>query len=114
MKFKVSWVLLVKCRVLGLSCLGLVVSWVCRVLGRSCLGLVVSWVGRVLGLSVLGLSVLGLSRLGFVCLGFVGVPTHGLYCRNAKPNNSLDCKYSEVSMNKALVSEQTLLELNLF
>ena len=41
-------------------------------------------------------------------------PPHGLSCRNAKPNNSLDFKYFEVSTNKALVSEQTLLELNLF
>ena len=41
-------------------------------------------------------------------------PPHGLYCRNAKPNISLNCEYFESSTNKALVSEQTLLELNLF
>ena len=39
---------------------------------------------------------------------------NGLYCQNAKPNNSLDCKYFEVSMNKAFNTEQTLLEFNMF
>ena len=39
---------------------------------------------------------------------------HGLYCRNGKPNISFDCESFEGSTNRALVSEQTLLELNLF
>ena len=41
-------------------------------------------------------------------------PLHGLYCRNGKPNISLDCESFEGSTNRAFVSEQTLLELNLF
>merc|ERR1712015_476401 len=41
-------------------------------------------------------------------------PPHGLYCRNGKPNISLDCESFKGSTNRALVSEQTLLELNLF